>query len=193
MATPAPAAIAQALFKETIKGSNNSDDGSNTNSLNEALATIKKTLSVYNIEATTLCRSTAVRELVKQVQQDQDTTNKYMFRQDTDKLQYMFCTRCMSMEAPDTAYACPVVCFKIVTKNKVCGEIKVEEVYPHNIHCCSNQSKEKLKDSMESKNGGTGYKTVSFPTEEVLGGTLDNLISTVHEDVWENAKNHVGM
>ena len=55
MATPTPAAIAQALFKETIKGSNKSSDGNNTNSLNEALAIIKKTLSVYNIEATTFC------------------------------------------------------------------------------------------------------------------------------------------
>ena len=81
-----------------------------------------------------------------------------------------------------------LVCFKIVTKNRSCGEIRVEEVYPHNYHCCRNQSKEKVKDSMESKNGGTGYKKVSFPAQEVLGGTLDKLIATVHKDVWENTK-----
>ena len=190
MTTPTPAAIAQALFKETIKGSNNSNY---TNSLNEALAIIKKALSVYNIEANTFCRSKPVREIVKQVQQDQGTANKYMFRQDTGQPQYMFCSRCMSMDAADTAYACPVVCFKIVTKNRVCGEIRVEEVYPHNYHCCSNQSKEKLKDSMEPKNGGAGYKKVSFPTQKVLGGTLDELIATVEKDVWKNKKKHVGM
>lgn len=46
---------------------------------------------------------------------------------------------------------------------------------------------------MEPKNGGTGYKKVSFPAQEVLGGTLDELIATVEKDVWKNKKKHVGM
>ena len=36
---------------------------------------------------------------------------------------------------------------------------------------------------MKSMNGGTGYKNVNFPAQEIFGGTLDKLIATVHKDV----------
>eukprot|EP00956_Cyclotella_meneghiniana_P013329 scaffold19185_cov47-Cyclotella_meneghiniana.AAC.2 len=176
--TPGAEAIAKAPFKDAIKGRPS-----------EALDSIKDTLLLYNINATTLTsRSSKVRKIAATA----DNKN-YIYREDKLGSQYMVCAKCMHLNESETTHVCPVIKFKIISTTNFNG-VTVEEVYPHNYNCCSNESGCNLKVIMESKNGGQGYRRIDIPTDHIsLGERLDEVVAKVHKDIWDNSKTHFGM
>ena len=153
-----------------------------------------KELAVYNIEAVQMSSSNNVREALKQLQGYNLISKIYQhFRHDVGTPQLLYCRKCMNFDTVETAYACPVASFVVLSiiEKSSCGVIKVNKAYPHNLNCCSD-ARFSQKHKLNVRNCGKSFDFFSFDVESIIGDTFNGIMSVVQKQLWSGSDEHVG-